>query len=165
MSVEKKRNERGQSIIEFAMSLALLLLLLAGLVDLGRAIFTYMALREAAQEGAMYGSIYPNMTTNIEERVMDSSNVLQVLASEESGSGTSSLAFAEEDEVIISADPVVAISVSFPDGASCAGKGIRVEVEYSEFPLSMPFLGTILGSQTVSISASATDTILTPACN
>lgn len=161
----KKRSERGQSMIEFALSLALMLMLLAGLVDLGRAIFTYMALREAAQEGAMYGSIFPNITGSIEERVMNSSNVLQALASEESGSGVASLGFEEAEEVVISADPAIDISVSFPDGASCAGKGIRVEVEYTQFPLTMPFLGAILGSQTVNISASATDTILTPACN
>lgn len=152
-------------MIEFALTLALLLMLLAGLVDLGRAIFTYMALREAAQEGAMYGSIFPGVTGSIEERVMNSSSVLQALASEEPGSGAASLGFGEEEEVAISADPVVDISVSFPDGASCAGKGIRVEVEYTQFPLTMPFLGAILGKQTVSISASATDTILTPACN
>lgn len=165
MIEQKKRSERGQSMIEFALTLALILMLLAGLVDLGRAIFTYMALREAAQEGAIYGSIYPDMTGSIEDRVMNSSNVLQVLASEESGSGAASLGFEGAEEVAVSADPVVDISVSFPDGASCAGKGIRVEVEYTQFPLTMPFLGSILGSQTVSISASATDTILTPACN
>jgi hypothetical protein len=165
MIEHKKHSESGQSMIEFALSLALMLMLLAGLVDLGRAIFTYMALREAAQEGAMYGSIFPNLTGSIEERVMNSSNVLQVLASEEPGSGASSLGFEEAQGMEIIADPIVDISVSFPDGASCAGKGIRVEVEYTQFPLTMPFLGAILGSQTVNISASATDTILTPACN
>lgn len=162
MAEEKRKSERGQSLIEFALTMALLLLLLSGLVDLGRAIFTYMALREAAQEGAMYGSVYPTMTANIEDRVMNSSNVLQVLEND-SGSGTASLSF--EGGEAVSAGEVIDISVSYPDGASCAGNGIRVGVEYSQFPLTMPFLGAIIGSQTINISASATDTILTPACN
>jgi hypothetical protein len=29
----------------------------------------------------------------------------------------------------------------------------------------MPFLGAVIGSQTVPLSASATDTILTPSCH
>lgn len=49
--------EQGQSLVELALSLVLLLTLLAGLVDFGRAFFTYVALRDAAQEGAAYASV------------------------------------------------------------------------------------------------------------
>ena len=49
--------ERGQAIVELATSLVILLTLLAGVVDLGRALFTWITLRDAAQEGASYASV------------------------------------------------------------------------------------------------------------
>jgi hypothetical protein len=49
--------DRGQSMTEFALSLVIILTLLAGIVDLGRAFFAYIIIRDAAQEGAVCGSI------------------------------------------------------------------------------------------------------------
>ena len=50
-----------------------------------------------------------------------------------------------------------------PDPISpyCAGNTVEVTVTYNNFPLVMPFLGTLLGRQEVDISASIIDTILT----
>ena len=77
----KKKNqestERGQSLMEFSVSLVFVLVLLAGLVDLGRGLFTYMALRDGAQEGAAYGSLNPTETSTIQNRVYGSSTMLQ----------------------------------------------------------------------------------------
>ena len=39
------------------MSMLFLTLLVAGVIDIGRAFFTYIALRDAAQEGAAFASI------------------------------------------------------------------------------------------------------------
>ena len=57
--INQARKEQGQSLVELALSLTLLLLLLGGAIDLGRMFFTYIALRDAAQEGAIYGSYCP----------------------------------------------------------------------------------------------------------
>jgi Flp pilus assembly protein TadG len=46
------RRRRGQALVEFALVLPLLLLLLVGLFDLGRAVFAYNTLTNAAREGA-----------------------------------------------------------------------------------------------------------------
>jgi Flp pilus assembly protein TadG len=43
---------RGQSLVEFALVLPLLLLLLMGVFDFGRAIYAYNAVSNAAKEGA-----------------------------------------------------------------------------------------------------------------
>ena len=51
--------ERGQSLVEFAISLTVIMLLLAGAVEFGIALFQFVQLRDAAQEGALYGSIHP----------------------------------------------------------------------------------------------------------
>jgi Flp pilus assembly protein TadG len=54
-----KRNERtrGQSLVEFALALPIFLLVVFGLIDLGRAVFVANSLAEAARDGARYGSV------------------------------------------------------------------------------------------------------------
>jgi Flp pilus assembly protein TadG len=135
--------ERGQSMTELALILVFILLLLAGVVDLGRAFFTYMALREAAQEGALYGSTNPTDDANIETRARNASNLLQDLSSDPN------------------ADTSVTVTIT---GDACTGNAITVTVSYDNFPITMPFIGSFVGSQTIPISASITDTILSPSC-
>ena len=59
---------RGQSLVEFAITLPILVLLLLGTVDFGMALFSYSMLRDAAQEGAFYGSFNPTNIKEIENR-------------------------------------------------------------------------------------------------
>src|SRR5438046_10615103 len=47
-----KRSQRSQALIEFALVSPVLLLLLFGVVDIGRAIFYYDTINHAAREGA-----------------------------------------------------------------------------------------------------------------
>jgi Flp pilus assembly protein TadG len=47
--------QRGQSLVEFALSSVVLLLLVGGLVDIGRSIYISEALSNAAREGARHG--------------------------------------------------------------------------------------------------------------
>ena len=133
----KTRFQNGQALVEFAMGLFFLLLLISGIVDLGRAIFTYMDLREAAQEGAAYGTVNPRDTIGIQNRVTDSSNVFD------------------------SAD--LSVNVVKPANP-CLGDDITVTVSMADFPLTMPFMGTILGTQVLTITASIEDTVLVPLC-
>jgi len=73
MSAQKRKRgfnhgERGQSLVELAVSLPVILLLLIGTLDFGMAIFSYAILRDAAQEGAFYGSFNPANKAEIENR-------------------------------------------------------------------------------------------------
>lgn len=134
-----KDGEKGQSLVEFAFSLVFLLILLAGIADLGRALFTYLALRDAAQEGAFYASVNPTQTSAIKDRVYNASDLLRGLGSQ------------------------VSVTVSI-EGEACAGNAVVVRVTYKDFPITMPFLGTFLGTQRINITASISNTILTPPC-
>jgi Flp pilus assembly protein TadG len=138
------RSEKGQSLTEFGLGMIILLILLAGIVDAGRALFTYMALREAAQEGALYGSTDPTNSAEIVARVENASDTLENLSNDAGASMSTQVTIL---------------------GSPCSGHGIRVRVSYANFPIAMPFLGAVIGSQTVPLSASATDTILTPSCH
>lgn len=46
------RDRRGQSLVEFALVLPVLLLLFMGILDFGRAVYAYNTLSNAAREGA-----------------------------------------------------------------------------------------------------------------
>jgi Flp pilus assembly protein TadG len=138
------QNESGQSLVELSVSLVFLLILIAGVVDLGRAFFTYIALRDAAQEGALYGSLNPTDTTAITQRAN------AVLADR-----------ANPGDVSVSSS-----TTGTCDDGSIGANGdnsIEVIVEYNNFPITMPFLGTFVG-QHINLSANVTDTILSPPC-
>lgn len=47
----------GQSLVEFAIILPILLLLILGVFDLGRVIYYYSAISSAAREGARFGVV------------------------------------------------------------------------------------------------------------
>jgi Flp pilus assembly protein TadG len=59
----KRRPPRAQALIEFAFMLPITILLFLGIVDLGRAFYQAMAIREAAQAGALYAIVWQNVTT------------------------------------------------------------------------------------------------------
>ncbi len=54
-----KRNRKGQSLVEFALLLPLLLILVMGLFDVGRAVFYYSVLNTAVREGTRYAIVQP----------------------------------------------------------------------------------------------------------
>lgn len=138
--VQSRRGERGQSLVELAMSLTIILLLLAGAVDFSIAYFSFSAMQDAAQEGALYGSINPTDTTGIVTRVR--------------GASTNPVDLSDTTLVNVTATVI---------GTACEGNAITVNVTYA-YPISMPFIGAIIGSQSIPLNASVTDTILQPAC-
>ncbi len=77
------QNERGQSLVELAISLTIILLLLAGAVDFSIAYFSFSAMQDAAQEGALYGSINPTDEAGIITRVRSASTTPVDLSNED----------------------------------------------------------------------------------
>jgi len=57
--MRNKKNHPGQSLVEFALVLPLLLMLVLGAMDVGRLFYYKMALTNAAREGANYLAYYP----------------------------------------------------------------------------------------------------------
>jgi len=150
------RGENGQSLMELAISLMFIMVLLAGGIDLGRAFFTYSALRDAAQEGAAFASIAPtDANGNMNEEAI---RVRALTASNPDSSWTynSNLNLPRlwlEGHIEVE-------TVFF--GERCLGNAVRVTVTYTDFPLSM--LAMVLGTNQIPIRATITDTVLQPAC-
>src|SRR5512138_51077 len=74
------RRERGQSLVELAISLTVMLLLLSGAVTFGMALFSYVAMRDAAQEGALYGSFNPYLHNTPQNAKYDTGELINAAA-------------------------------------------------------------------------------------
>jgi hypothetical protein len=53
------KKERGQALVEFALSVFVLAMLLLGVVDFGMALYTYIVVIDATDEAAAYASLMP----------------------------------------------------------------------------------------------------------
>jgi len=62
-NIQTKRNMRGVAVVEFALLLFLLLILVAGVVEFGRAFWYYDALTKATRDGARFLSMTRVNTT------------------------------------------------------------------------------------------------------
>ncbi len=149
--VKYSRNIKGQSFVELSVLITFLVVLLAGVVDLGRAYYILLEMRDAAQEGASYGTYSPTAFSEIEARVRDTMKYPIDLS----------------DPAIVQVVPSL---TNPPNG--CSGfdpttlepNGIEVSILY-QFPISMPFLGAIIGGQEIPLVAAVSNTILQPQCN
>lgn len=69
--MKRTQKEKGQSVTEFALILPVLIIVMAGLLDLGRLYYSYVAVTDAAGEGAAYAAIHPADTDGIIARAQD----------------------------------------------------------------------------------------------
>ncbi|MBV6397103.1 MAG: hypothetical protein HFACDABA_02708 [Anaerolineales bacterium] len=138
------KHERGQSLVEFAISLIPILILLAGAVDFGIGLFHYTTMRDAAQEGALFGSMNPDNTAGITGRVVGAAGAGELI-----------------DRLYDGGNGPLEIIISY-SGAHCEGNSITVSIQY-DYPLSMPLISAFVG-ETIPLQAIATDTILSPVC-
>jgi hypothetical protein len=153
----KLNHEVGQSLVEFAVSGIIILLLLVAIADFGRAFFTYLSMRDAAQEGAAFGSICPRHYNQILSRVRNTGNLpvsledsTQVFIDCHYWRDYYNYGIADSDEIWLCTD------INNPPSP---GDGIRIRVRYPSFVITTPLLGSIIGNQ-ISLQAEVTDTIL-----
>jgi Flp pilus assembly protein TadG len=59
-SISRKRSfVSGQELLEYALTLPIFVLMVMGVLDLGRAVYYYSALHNATREGARYAIVHP----------------------------------------------------------------------------------------------------------
>ena len=66
-----RNHSRGQSLVEFALLLPVFVLFVVVIFDLGRAIYYYSAIYNAAREGARFGAVQPSDTTGMRTRAVN----------------------------------------------------------------------------------------------
>jgi Flp pilus assembly protein TadG len=132
---------RGQALVEFALTVIIFIFIVMGVLDLGRGIFMYNGVSEAAREIARVTSVHPGAGLG-------------------TGSWTPST---EAQEVIDSQSSIVwNLSVDEPtcvdiDGSAVAtclpGTWVKVTVS-AEYTPATPMLIPIIGTKTVSSTSS-----------
>lgn len=136
--------EKGQSLLEVALVIIILLWLLAGIVDLGRVFFTWIAIRDAAQEGATFASICPPNGPGNAQKIRD-----HVKATSHFPVDMSS--------------PSITVSSGFTEQPT-PGSQVYVSVTYTDFRFIMPLISVILDDGTLDIQATANDISLSFEC-
>lgn len=156
------KSQRGQSLVELAVSLLLLLLLLVGAVEFGMAFFQFVQLRDAAQEGALYGSI------SFTAKTAPTADLAKIEDRTRNASGSPvNLSDTSKVSVLVYIDNSLVWQNGASQGSSsfsCESHALTVEVRY-DHKIFMPFLSAVLGGrQTLPLKATVTDTILAPLC-
>lgn len=126
---------KGQSLVEFAVGLVLLLIVLAGLVELATALFQQVQMLDAAQEGTVFGSICPNVAL-IENRVRTSS----------------------ESPVDLQDTGRVSVETNFNPSSPAEGGEVSVSVTY-QHKVFAPFASIFFGKE-IPIKGKSSGTIL-----
>jgi Flp pilus assembly protein TadG len=87
---ESERCERGDTLVEFALISIVLMTIIVGILDLGRAVYAYSVVANCAREGARHGIIAPEDHAGISAAVqgtavgLDPSQLTVIVTNEES---------------------------------------------------------------------------------
>ena len=143
--MEYKRKEKGQSLVEFVLILPILLIILAGMLDLGRLYFAYVAVTDAAAEGATYAAIHPEYAAIPPE---DEGNEIVNRAQDASGG------LIEIDRSLVGIE-----CLDLECLATASGDPITVTVNYT-FTLATPFISAMVPDGVLMLRAVDTEAIL-----
>ncbi len=151
------REPAGQALVEFSLMMVFMVVLLMGVLDLGRAYFTYLALKDAAAEGAYFGSVYPQC---VDADGMDVDG---------DGLENDGAACADDHNVQHRVqhsavqgglvDWESATIVTTLPATLAAGQVLTVSVAY-QYEMITPFAGTIANGQMLTLTAASAATII-----
>lgn len=154
------KSERGQSFIELAISMVFLLVLLAGVMDLGRLIFTYIALRDAVQEGGAFLAITPNECGSAITRIRQhTSGAVDLSAANINITVSYTINGTQFNNCTTTLNAVLPANPSRINDV-CPGDAVRVTATYNNFPIATPFIGAIVGGQAVTFNTEVVDSII-----
>jgi hypothetical protein len=118
----QQNKEKGSALVEFAFALITILVVLYGIIDMGRALYAYDWVANAARQGTRFASVRGAFCTKLPvgcpARASDVRNYVNTLAV---GINTSDL----------DVTTVCFVGANFPSPPPCAPKGwVRVTVQY-----------------------------------
>ncbi len=145
-----RKGERGQSFMELAISLVFLLTLLSATIDLGWAFYTLIALRDAAQEAAVYASMCPNHPDLIMDRLQKSA---------EAPLNIEDIPLDHINVCVIDPRNPPASCAAAPAQAPELGYSMRVEV-WVDHEIRTPFVASFIGTTTYPLAVDVSDLIL-----
>lgn len=150
-----RRTEHGQGLVEFALVFPVFLLLIFGIIDIGRYVYITNAFNEAAREGARYGSVEQWQYSCPASVPVASQNRFSCTAAVVLGRIAGAPAFVQTPTVACLSDGANAGSAVA--ASSCrAGYLLTVTVQTPTSPVNQqfhfftPVIGQLIGSPTIS---------------
>jgi Flp pilus assembly protein TadG len=150
---KRRRRAIGQSIAEMAIVAPILLILLAGAIDLGRLFYSQITIANAAREGALVASMDPTKYEPNKACDTDTNKVVCAVANET----RKSFVTVQPKDITMKCNGVLVANAA-QVVANChqtMGDTVAVTVE-GEFSLVTPLLSIFTGSQTLALSSTAT---------
>ncbi len=158
------KTEKGQSLLELALVILIVILLVSGIIDLGRVLFYYQAMRDAAQEGVAYASAFPVIISDTDPPTA-SLNCVEITHRIQANLPNDKI----DIEVSFRKD-IDTTGVFYPCSdlgnalsRACAPNTIRIVVRKTDFPIIMPVVNFFVG-QSITLEAPITATIIQPFC-
>jgi Flp pilus assembly protein TadG len=140
------RSESGQSLTELGLIMVVVLLLLGGVVDIGRLFLTMITLNDAVDEGAVVAA-----TCNASIVASDCQKSMEGVVKATSGPID-----------LHTADLTVTASYSSSgSGHPCGGDTVTVTAHYT-FDMTMPLANLFVGSMHIPINAKSIATVIKP---
>ncbi|RAP73726.1 TadE/TadG family type IV pilus assembly protein [Paenibacillus montanisoli] len=119
------KEQKGQSMVEFALLLPLVLLLICGIVDIGRLMFAYASLNMTAQEAVRLGGL---------------------------GSSDAEIETYAKDHLIIGNPDDLEVTISPNESARKSGDNVKVALSY-ELPMITPIIKGIMPTPILSVNS------------
>jgi hypothetical protein len=150
-----KKLQKGQSLVEFSLGMIVILLIMSGLLDLGRVYFTFVALEDGVGEAALYLSINPACIYEGGDYPVDADHpAVPECADPNNAEYRAQNAGSQEvdwSKTTLAFDRPADYGVGDP---------VHVYVQYS-YPLLTPIIPKIVGINPITLSASASQIIVT----
>jgi len=142
---------RGQALVEFALIFPIFMLVLFGIIDVGRFVYVSNSLNEASREGARYGSVEqwqyscPASVGSPDRFTCTSAVTLGRLAA-----APANVAATVTCKTVVTVDAEVVL-VDVPAAADCGQNDLLiVKAKAPSFQFLTPGIGLILGTPTIS---------------
>ena len=160
-----KKMQRGQSLVEMVIAFPVLIFLLMGLLDFGRAYFTYIALEEAAAEAALFLAIKPDCPAEVSAECANPNNALY--RARTSGNGefdfnltTWNIPFDGAAAADGFRSPFAQNTAGTTD-SNCTAIGCTVIVQLRyDFPLFTPIIQNFVGDDGIELEVQASQIIV-----
>jgi Flp pilus assembly protein TadG len=143
-----RNDNRGQALIEFAVTLPILLLLILGLFDLGRAVYTYNTLSNISREGARMGMVMQGSQWTVD------GNHPGVYTAIVPYSTTNTIVGRVVKQSVALQPDLVTVTISTPLGTGRFMKlPVTVQLDYTFTPMFSEIIG---GGTTINLRAQST---------
>ena len=143
----RRSRSRGQSIVELALILPVLMLLVASTLDLGRMFYSQITITNAAREGAYEAAYNPSSFQANAVCHSTTNRVMCRVLSEAKGS----FVVVQKDDVSVACSPSCAKGI---------GNNVTVTVQ-GHFTLLTPLMAPFLGGNNVTLTSTATAQVIT----